>query len=340
MPIVQLPANVVAPSSAWVNVTSNLVNLDSECGNLTLVSADPWSPRIIAGVAARGLYSSDNAGTSWQALGTGTGSATIGHRPSNIIYDVDDQNRFWEAGIYGGGSPGTFVTTNRGSTFTALGSISHNDMISVDMHDPQRRTLLAGGHEQFQTVHRSTNGGTSWTNIGATLPANSNHSSNVLVLDSDSYLVGACSGWAPGTCGVWRTHDSGATWTLSASEVRPGAPPLWHSSGAIYWPEGWGGRLWVSTDLGVTWELAANSVDSPVELPDGRMLGLRNGGIVVSSNGRTWTSVGQPLPFASGGITNGITYSAWTKTVYAWNWDCGNSVRSYAIARAGFDYQQ
>jgi hypothetical protein len=300
-----------------------------------MVSADPWSSRIIAGVAARGLYKSDDNGASWQQLGTGAGSAPITHRPSNIIYDVDDPNKFWEAGIYSGG--GAFATTNRGNTFTQLGTISHNDMISVDMHDPQRRTLLTGGHEQVQAVQRSTNGGTSWTNIGSLMPANSSFSSHVLALDSDSYLVGTWCGWVAGVCGVWRTHDSGATWTQSASQLSPGAPPLWHSSGAIYWPRGWNGPLWLSTDLGVTWEEVAGSLSSPVELPDGRILGLQNGNtLVVSANGRTWTQVGQQIPFQA----NGITYSAWTKTVYAWQWDCGPVVLPAAIWKAGFNYQQ
>jgi hypothetical protein len=332
LPQAQLPGNVVAPSSTWLNVTTDLANLPSECGNLTLVSADPWSPRIIAGVAQRGLYKSDNGGGSWQPLGTGSGSATITNRPSAIVYDADDPNRFWESGIYNGG--GTYVTLDRGSTFQQLGSIAHNDLISVDMHDAQRKTLLAGGHEQVQTVHRSINGGTNWTNVGANLPVNSNHSSYPLVLDSDSYLVGAC-GWASGACGVWRTQDGGATWTASLSALSPGGAPLWHSSGAIYWPLIYGSGLAVSTDLGVTWDFAAAGVYSPVELPDGRMLGLAGGRVVLSSDGHIWTPVGQPLPFQAAGLT----YSAWTKTMYVWQWDCGNVVLPNAIARAGFDYQ-
>jgi hypothetical protein len=42
------------------------------------------------------------------------------------------------------------------------------------------------------------------------------------------------------------------------------------------------------------------------------------------------------LPFNAAGLT----YSAWTKTMYIWQWDCGNVVMSNAIMRAGFDYQQ
>jgi photosystem II stability/assembly factor-like uncharacterized protein len=296
------------------------------------MSAEPWSSRVIAGVALRGLYKSDDGGTSWQSLGTGAGSAAIPNRPTSIVYDPDDPNKFWESGIYN--SAGAFATSDRGVTFRRLGTIEHNDLISVDMRDTQRSIMVASGHEQAKTVYRSTDGGANWTNIGSNLPDGTNFSSFPLVLDADSYLIGVC-GFGQGTCGVWRTDDAGATWTLSVSPVSPGGAPLWHSSGAIYWPAS--GGLVASWDLGVTWEFVGAGVSSPVELPDGRMLGIAGGRVVRSSlDGRTWTPVGQPLPFQPWGFT----YSAWSKTMYVWQLDCGNVVLSNAIMKAGFDYQQ
>jgi hypothetical protein len=47
----------------------------------------------------------------------------------------------------------------------------------------------------------------------------------------------------------------------------------------------------------------------------------------------TWTPVGEPLPFKPAGVT----FSASTKTMYVWQWDCGNVVLPNAIASAGFD---
>src|SRR5262245_13888407 len=40
-----------APAATWTNVTSNLKGHASECGNLTIVSADPCSDQVIAGIA-------------------------------------------------------------------------------------------------------------------------------------------------------------------------------------------------------------------------------------------------------------------------------------------------
>ena len=36
-------------AATWVNVTGNLANMASECGNLTLLSAVPGSNTVIAG---------------------------------------------------------------------------------------------------------------------------------------------------------------------------------------------------------------------------------------------------------------------------------------------------
>ena len=49
--------------------------MSSECGNLGLVSADPCSSMVIAGVAAAGLWASENGGQTWSKLGSGAGSA-------------------------------------------------------------------------------------------------------------------------------------------------------------------------------------------------------------------------------------------------------------------------
>src|SRR5579864_2417619 len=63
-------------AATWVNVTGNLANMASECGNLTMVSAVPNSNTIIAGVALDGLWA-NTTGTTWSQMGTGAGSDSI-----------------------------------------------------------------------------------------------------------------------------------------------------------------------------------------------------------------------------------------------------------------------
>ncbi|MCX6905689.1 MAG: hypothetical protein NTW03_19850 [Verrucomicrobia bacterium] len=47
---------MVSPGlAAWVNVTANLADMPSECGNLCLLSVVPGQDKIIAGIAKQGL---------------------------------------------------------------------------------------------------------------------------------------------------------------------------------------------------------------------------------------------------------------------------------------------
>ena len=144
----------VSPSPGnWVNVTSNLAGMASECGNMTYVSAKPGEDLMIAGIARQGLWGSTDGGASWHPLGSAPGSAKIVNRPGSIVYDPIHSDVFWESGIYN--SNGVYRTDNDGDAFSALGSIGHIDTVSVDFTDTNRQTLLAGGHERKQTVYRS-----------------------------------------------------------------------------------------------------------------------------------------------------------------------------------------
>ena len=106
----------MAPSGEWANVTSNLAEMDSECGNLGFVSAKADENLVIAGVALRGLWASVDGGENWEPFGVGDGSDEIVNRPTAMIYDPEVPERFWEVGIYNSG--GIYVTNDNGETFT------------------------------------------------------------------------------------------------------------------------------------------------------------------------------------------------------------------------------
>ena len=91
------------PTATWTLATSNLEGLPSECGNLTSVFTRPDRDEVIAGVALQGLWSSLDGSDTWVQLGTGPGSDTIINRPTALIVDPTDPNRWWESGIYQGG---------------------------------------------------------------------------------------------------------------------------------------------------------------------------------------------------------------------------------------------
>jgi len=335
--VVDAGPGLPAPPSAWANATGNLANMASDCGNVSLVAADPTSSKVIAGVALKGLWATEDGGKTWSSLGTGAGSAKITNRMSAIVFDPEHPGVFWESGTWNGG--GIYKTTDSGTTFTQLGSIAHNDSVAVDLSDPERKTLLAGPHEAAQKLYLSSNAGATWTDIGSSIPGGTGFCNSTKVLSATTLLVG-CEGG-----GVFRSTNKGSSWTqVGNSPVLP--QPLTAANGTIYWPSKSGGAQ-KSTDQGLQFSASASgpTVGAPssmAELPDGRIVVMGKDHLQASADGgQTWKPIGEALPAPGGGGWagwSGVTYSAQTKTFFIWHWDCGNQVLPDAIRSSGFDY--
>ena len=326
--VTQLPS-----PGTWTNVTSNLAGMASQCGNLTMVSNVPNTNEVIAGVAGVGLYVTTNAGTSWSKMGAGSGSDAISNRPTTLTYDPI-AGTFWEAGIYGNDF-GIYKTTDGGNTFHHEGTPYHIEHVAVDFTDPNRQTQLSGGHEQSQTVDKSTNGGTSWTNIWSTLPTGIGFTPDPVVINSTTYLINAYPSWGGGTPGIYRTTNGGTSWTKVSSEGPDGAA-LITSDGTLYWADG--SSLVKSTDQGQTWtKVGSNLLDiTPIQLPDGRLVSANNTShlVVSADSGSTWTAFGAALPFTPPqGDSADLAYSPSDQAFFISQWDCGNVVLPNAIAR-------
>jgi photosystem II stability/assembly factor-like uncharacterized protein len=318
-------------TGSWVAATANLAGLPSECGNVTLISASPASDTVIAGVAAQGLWQSENVSSTWTRLGGGPSSAQITNRPSSITYDPDHPGTFWESGIYGGGG-GAYETQDNGATFRQLGSLYHSDFVSVDLSDPLRRTLLSGKHEQ-SSLFRSTDGGGTWADLSSNLPGGIGFTLAPLVLSAQVNLLGTANGSA---AGVYRTADGGATWSRVYPVGVAGPALVARSDGAIYWLLEQGKGIIKSTDHGLTWQFLgfeSSSSGSLIELPNGWLAGVGRNVVVSPNHGVTWNAIGPPLPFTA----SGLAYSPSRQSFYAWRSDCtftGNtSVKADAIMR-------
>jgi photosystem II stability/assembly factor-like uncharacterized protein len=326
------------PTGSWENVTSNLAGIPSECGTLCYVLAKPDEDLLFAGVSLNGLFTSKDGGKSWKPLGTGAGSDKINNRPSALIFDPDHPDVFWESGIYSG--PGVFVTKDAGATFKRLGDFSSVDELSVDLADPDRKTMLAGGHENSQTLYRSTDGGATWTNVGKNMPAGT--CTHPAIVDSQIHLVG-CSGYAGGVAGILRTTDGGKTWSQATALGGGGRAHLQAADGTFYWLNALNGGLAMSTDQGETWKEVTPSglVTAPVELPDGRLAAAADRIVISSDHGATWQPASPPFPPFQYAVP-GLAYSTHQKAFFIWHEACGNGppVPDDAVLRYDFDYEK
>ena len=87
---------------------------------------------------------------------------------------------------------GVYRTDDRGASFHALGDVTHVDHVSVDFADPQRQTMLAGGHES-SSLWLSTDGGDTWRDVGVGLPDDVGFASSPHIVDATTFLLGTNS---------------------------------------------------------------------------------------------------------------------------------------------------
>jgi len=295
----------------WINVTHNVGGEHWGYAGVCLIVPVPDSPAVLAGVSEAGLWRSDDRGASWRPLAP-RDPEPIRHRPHQIVFDPADSKRFWVSGCYGA-SP--FVTTNGGETFHRLGNLTHMDGISIDFTDPQRKTIVVGLHEQSRSVHKSSDGGTTWQRVGDRLPEESNHSTDPIVLDARTCLINT-AGWAQNkTWGIYRTEDGGATWTKVSDQGCAGRA-LVTPDGAIYWGLCYGNGIMKSTDQGRTWQkLGGPARFSPIQFGPGKIAAIGGQQVYVSADGgQTWEKLADPLPFKP----NGIAFNAKSPSLYAW----------------------
>lgn len=323
----------------WVDVTANLEGMESECGNMSYLSAKPDEDRLIAGIAARGLWESRNGGESWEAAATSEDSEEIINRPTAIVYDPKDLTQFWLSGIYNGF--GIFKTEDNGETYAHLGDIGHNDYVSIDFTDPDRRLLLASGHESRQVLYRSEDGGETWEDIGENLSDEAGNSSYPYIIDSDTYLIGMLSNFSERPGGIWRSEDGGETWEAAITELGGYQAPLRASDGTLYWASEYNRGIVSSTDDGESWEhivdFGVTYSVAPLELPDGRIASIGNQGVMIySKDDDSWTVVSPPPPWDP----VGIVYSVHQRAFFLWHFDCNLVVPEHAISRYDFDYEK
>ncbi len=165
----------------------------------------------------------------WQSLGPGN----IGGRTRALLIDPRRPRTMYAAGVSGG----IWKTTDGGASWRALADLLPNIAVSTLALDPTNPEVIYAGTGEgfFREVVRGTalplrgagilvsrNAGQTWRRLPATAHADFHWVNDLVISSSDSRRL-----YAATRSGVWRSLDSGDSWTrILASTVNGGCLDL------------------------------------------------------------------------------------------------------------------
>lgn len=160
---------------------------------------------------------------------------------------------------------GVWKTTNSGVTWTPLSDGWTNIKVSSVAVHPTNPNIVYAGTGDFDGgfssygfgVMKSTNGGTTWTNLGASQFSGASIQ-KILIDPENPNLLTLTLGKGLTSGKVFRSTDAGVTWTTAISTTAhwcglsygalSGGNRVYYAAG-----EGTGGQVWRSLDRGATW---------------------------------------------------------------------------------------
>lgn len=245
------------------------------------VTIDPHNPkRVWVGTGENlggrhfswgdGVYLSEDAGANWRNVGLESSehvSKIIVHPDSSGVVWVAAQGPLWSPG----GQRGVYLTRDGGETWTqTLGDdewTGATDLL-IDPREPRR--LYAATWDRHRTVaaymgggpgsgiHRSEDGGRTWTKLSEGLPEGTMGKIGLAISPQDPDVLYAAIELELKTGGVWRSEDRGASWTKMSDLLAGGTGPHYyqelyaspHHFDRIYFSNNYLKR---SDDGGATW---------------------------------------------------------------------------------------
>ncbi len=214
------------------------------------VTVDPNHPKVVwVGTGENnsqrsvgygdGVYKSIDGGKSWENVGLSESEhiakIVVDPRDSNAVY-VAAQGPLWGSG----GDRGLFKTTDGGKSWTNVLEIDEHTGVTdllMDPRDPdvlyaasyQRRrhvwTLINGG--PGSGVHKSTDGGATWTEVNEGLPNTDMGRIGLAQSPADPDKIYAIVEAADDESGFYRTTDGAANWEKRSDYVS-GSPQYYN----------------------------------------------------------------------------------------------------------------
>ena len=217
-------------------------------GNVTVDPSNPHTVWVGTGedVGGRhvgfgdGIYRSDDGGKTW----TNKGLKESQHI-STIIVHPEDSNTVWAA-VHGplwtkGGERGLYMTTNGGETWEkTLGGGEWTGVADVVIDPSNPDVLYAATWQHHRTVaaymgggpetgiHRSDDGGRTWTQLKTGLPTGNLGKIGLAISHQDPDVVYAAIELNRREGGVWRSENGGASWEKGADAVGGGTGPHYY----------------------------------------------------------------------------------------------------------------
>ena len=269
-----------------------------------------------------GIYKSIDGGITW----TSKGLPDIGSVGKVLIDPDDDQTVY--VGAMGplfrlDANRGVYKTTNGGNTWSNILFLNDNvGVIDMAIHPMQTDTIYAVTWQRERTpeqrnyggvdsgIHRSVDGGTTWTELNNGLPATTEIKGRISIdiSQSNPNILYALYTTASGSIsGVYKTEDSGNTWAavnhnqltnvgfhwwFGGLTIDPTNPNVLYNVGFNIEKSIDGGNNWLEVFLGVHVDQHALAFKTNT---DNFLLG-NDGGLFVTSDGGTTYSQNLKLP--------------------------------------------
>src|SRR5881227_4433809 len=233
-------------TTAWTPIGPTPLNSATASGNvsgrITGIAADPTDANTIyVAPAGGGVWKTTNGGTNWTALTDiastlSMGAVAIARSNPLVIYaGTGEANNSGDSNF----GRGILVSTNGGASFTLStgpGGVFNTDRMTCSRIavDPNNANIAYAAMANFGIngvftsgitgIYKTTNSGSTWTNVTMANGKESTYPwSDVVVDPNTTSTVYAAVGWPFGTAnnGVYKSTNSGATWTLLNTPPAP-----------------------------------------------------------------------------------------------------------------------